>query len=88
MSQLQSRRILPFAAALAIPLALAACGKSSEPTYEADATDESGGQLIVQDADSAAVPVNLPETPMTPVPAEGSPTPAPSPSASASPAAK
>lgn len=83
MSQLQSRRILPLVAVLSIPLALTACGKSSEPTYEADATDESGGQLIVQDADSAAVPVNLPETPMTPVPSDETPTPAPSASASA-----
>lgn len=48
--------------------ALAACGKPAEPTYEADVTDKSGGELIVEDADATGVPVTLPETPMTPVP--------------------
>jgi hypothetical protein len=43
----------------------------SEPAYETDVTDESGGELIVTDPDAPAVEdVELPETPMTPVPAE------------------
>lgn len=54
------------ALALAGSLALAACNKS-ETTYEADATDESGGELIVS-TDTAGVPVDLPTTAMTPVP--------------------
>lgn len=63
-------------AKLAVPalatLALAACGAPEETTYEADATDESGGELIVNEADSKAVPVDIPETEMTPVmPEEG-----------------
>jgi hypothetical protein len=40
------------------------------PTYEADATDASGGELIVRDPDPAEVQVDEPDTPMTPVPAE------------------
>lgn len=54
--------------------ALAACGSPEEPTYEADATDESGGELIVSDADAEGVEVDLPETEMTMVP-EGGETP-------------
>ena len=58
--------------AAAAAASLAACsGKSDEqPTYKADATDASGGELIVTDASSPAVDVNLPETPMTNVPAK------------------
>ncbi|CDO36253.1 MULTISPECIES: hypothetical protein [Novosphingobium] len=61
----------PFAAKVLLAtgalLAIAACSK--EPTeYKADVKDESGGQLIVQDADATGVPVDLPDTPMTPVP--------------------
>jgi len=52
-------------------LALAACGgEEAEPAYEADATDESGGELIVTDPEETGVAVDLPETPMTPVPPE------------------
>lgn len=39
-----------------------------ETTYEAGATDLSGGDLIVREADEPGVPVDLPETPMTNVP--------------------
>jgi hypothetical protein len=46
-----------------------------EPTYEAGVTDASGGELIVSDPDAEGVPVDVPDTPMTPVPAE-SPSPA------------
>ena len=49
-----------------------------EPTYEAGATDVGGGELIVSDEDPDAVPVDVPDTPMTPVPEEG-PGPAPAP---------
>ena len=61
----RARRILPLGAALA----LAACGgEAQEPTYEADAEDMSGGELIVTEEDPEAVPVDLPETEMTNVP--------------------
>lgn len=57
--------------------ALAACGgEEPEPTYEAGATDEGGGELIVTDPTETGVAVDLPETPMTPVPPEDSPSPA------------
>lgn len=57
-------RIAPALAALA----LAACGEPEEPSYEADATDMSGGELIVSDEDPAAVPVDTPDTEMTMTP--------------------
>ena len=44
---------------------LAACGGQEEKTYEVDATDESGGELIVSDVDPEAVPVDTPDTEMT-----------------------
>lgn len=49
-------------------LALAACGQQEEKTYEADAEDMSGGELIVTEQDPAAVEVDIPETEMTMVP--------------------
>lgn len=71
------RALVPFAA-----LALAACGGSeTEPTYEADATDQSGGDLIVTDESETGVPVDLPDTPMTPAPAEESAAPTETPAA-------
>lgn len=48
---------------------LTACAEEATE-YEADAVDESGGELIVEDADAPGVDVELPETPMTNVPAE------------------
>ncbi|MEW9854976.1 hypothetical protein [Novosphingobium sp. M1R2S20] len=71
---------LLFAAAAALPLA--ACGgQPEEKTYEADATDVSGGELIVTDANSPGVPVDVPEVPMTNVspesPEAGETSPAP-----------
>lgn len=42
--------------------------EETEPAYEAGATDVSGGELIVRDPDPDAVPVNVPDTPMTEVP--------------------
>ena len=74
-----SRALFPLAGALA----LAACGDSEDATYETNVVDESGGELIVTDPEAEAVDVELPETPMTPVPAdeeaaaEAAPTPAP-----------
>lgn len=56
---------------LAASFALAACAdETGETTYEADATDVGGGELIVTEEDPAAVPVDTPDTPMTNVPPE------------------
>lgn len=55
--------------------ALVACEKPEDTTYEADATDQGGGDLIVTE-ETPAVDVDLPETPMTPVPAEDASAPA------------
>lgn len=49
---------------------LAACGQQAKEEYKTDVTDESGGELIVEDAGQPGVDVTLPETPMTNVPAE------------------
>lgn len=68
--------------ALAAPLALAACGSDepAEKTYEAGVEDEGGGELIVTEADAEGVEdLELPETPMTPVPPEEEPTATPAP---------
>src|SRR5688572_14886108 len=82
--------------ACAAALALAACGSQDdpEPTYTAGVEDQSGGELIVSTPDPNAVPVRLPETPMTPVPARTdgpspamtSPVATPTPTASPAPA--
>ena len=57
--------------AVALLLALAACApEAEEKTYEVGAEDVGGGELQVADPDPDAVPVELPETPMTNVPAE------------------
>lgn len=70
--------LLPLAAALVLPLALAACGGQEEETeFATDTVDQSGGELIVSEQDPNAVPVDTPDTPMTPVPeGAGTPTPA------------
>lgn len=61
---------IPAAAVLA--LAVAACsGEEEGRTYEVGAEDRSGGELIAREPDSEEVKVELPETPMTPVPEEG-----------------
>ena len=49
---------------------LTRAGDSEETAYEAGATDESGGELIVSDPEETGVPVDLPESEMTNVPAE------------------
>ena len=68
-TSLASPRIL--APALAA-LALAACGAAEEEEVvsEADVEDVSGGELIVSEEDPDAVPVDTPDTPMTPVPVD------------------
>ena len=58
------KTLLPLGTALA----LSACGGNEEKNYEADATDVSGGELIANPEDPNAVPVDTPDTPMTPVP--------------------
>jgi hypothetical protein len=56
--------LVPLAA-----LALAAC--QEEPVdLEPAAEDQSGGELIMEPVDPNAVPVEVPETPMTNVPVE------------------
>jgi len=57
---------LPLAAAFA----LSACGQAEDTTYEVDATDEGGGELIVTEQQPDAVEVDTPDTPMTNVPDE------------------
>lgn len=53
---------------------LSACGGEKEKVeYKTDVKDESGGELIVEDASTEGVDVNLPETPMTSVPSEEAP---------------
>lgn len=62
--------IRPSLALLAIAaLGLSACGAEQPKDYETDVVDKSGGELIVVDEDPDAVPVTLPETPMTNAPA-------------------
>lgn len=63
-------RFAAAALSLTAALALAACGEAEETTYEVDATDESGGELIVADEDAEGVEVDVPETEMTNVPPE------------------
>ncbi|GAB5348478.1 hypothetical protein [Alteriqipengyuania sp. 357] len=63
-------RFAPFALALVGAVMLTACSAQEEKTYEVDATDESGGELIVADENPEGVAVDLPETEMTNVPPE------------------
>lgn len=51
-------------------LGLAGCQPEQAPSYETDVVDESGGELIVEEADPDAVDVTVPETEMTNVPTE------------------
>ena len=57
-------------------MALAACAESEDTTYEVDATDEGGGELIVTEQQPDAVEVDTPDTPMTNVPEEDAEVPA------------
>jgi hypothetical protein len=77
---------LPRARRAATFGALAACGDAAEDetTYETDIVDESGGELIVREADEPGVEdVDIPDTPMTPVAPgdEAGETPEPAPAA-------
>ena len=66
-TSIYSLRSAAFASlAGAFALSLAAC-QAEEPSFEADAEDMSGGELIVAPEDAEGVDVELPETPMTPV---------------------
>ena len=69
-------RLANFALPLAAALALAACAEAEDTTYEVDATDEGGGELIVADQQPEAVEVDTPDTPMTNVPEEDAEVPA------------
>ncbi len=64
-----------LAALLAIALLIWFIGsfgqeEEKEVIYVPSAKDISGGELIVTEPDPLAVPVELPKTPMTPVPPE------------------
>ncbi|MFL0354892.1 hypothetical protein ACI5KX_00315 [Erythrobacter sp. GH1-10] len=60
---------IAFPAAAVLALAVAACsGEEEQKTYEVGAEDVGGGELIAREADPDEVEVDLPETPMTPVP--------------------
>ena len=62
-------RALALLPALAL-LSLAAC--QNEPVdLEPAVEDQSGGEIIAEPVDPNAVPVDVPETPMVNVPAEG-----------------
>lgn len=85
--QVHARLALPLLGALA----LAACGgdggEEERMTYEADVTDESGGAFVVTDPEDPRVEdLDLPETPMTPVPPGETPSPAETPEPSPTPA--
>ncbi|UIP07585.1 hypothetical protein LY632_04065 [Erythrobacter sp. SDW2] len=54
-------------------MGLAACSEPAEPTYEVDATDESGGELIATTPDPDAVPVDTPDVKMTNIPPDATP---------------
>lgn len=64
-----ARTVVRAAMMGAFALSLAAC-QSEEVEMEADAEDLSGGELITTPVDAEGVDVELPETPMTNVPAE------------------
>lgn len=80
-----SRMLLVIAVVVAV-LALAAwqfglfgtAQEEGREVYKADVTDVGGGELIVTEQ-TPAVPVKLPETPMTDVPPGQSPSPTPAP---------
>jgi len=65
-------RFPALALSAAALLALAACAEepAEETTYEPAVEDVGGGELQVADPDAQGVPVDVPETPMTNVPAE------------------
>ncbi|QFT76647.1 hypothetical protein [Erythrobacter sp. THAF29] len=62
---------IPLAAILS--LGIIGCSGEQEreaKTYEVGAEDLGGGELIAREVDPDEVPVDLPDTPMTPVPEE------------------
>ncbi|MGY6551119.1 MAG: hypothetical protein ACXIT4_04395 [Erythrobacter sp.] len=64
-----ARAIIPIAALAA--LSLNACSEEKERTFETRTEDLSGGEFIVTPEDREGVEVNIPSTPMTPVPQDG-----------------
>lgn len=68
MAPISFRRLAPLAFAAGAALTLAACDNTADKSYEADITDESGGDMIVTDATATGVPVEVPESEMTMVP--------------------
>ncbi|HWK40633.1 MAG TPA: hypothetical protein VNR60_01760 [Croceibacterium sp.] len=73
-----SGRALVIALVVVVLLALIAWGaglfdSGKETTYVAGAEDVGGGELIVTEPTDTGVAVDLPETPMTPVPTVSSP---------------
>jgi hypothetical protein len=65
-----ARSLAPVPALALACVSLVACGEQ-EKTYETRTEDLSGGEFIVTEADREGVEVELPQTPMTPVPPEG-----------------
>ena len=51
--------------------------EDTRTAYKADMVDQSGGELIVTDADTPAIEVELPQTRITPVPAREDTRPSP-----------
>lgn len=59
---------------LALPLALAACGPKAEDSEQAGAEPTApSSEWVEQNPTEAAVPVTVPDTPMTNVPATSAP---------------
>ncbi len=80
-------QVLLISVVVVLVLALAAWAMglfengTGETTYRVEAQDRSGGELIVTDPSEAGVAVDLPQTPMTPVPQSESPAPTTAPTA-------
>jgi hypothetical protein len=71
MNRMRMNRPLTMLLAASAAAGLAGCGPDpAETEYTTDVVDQSGGELIVEEADPAAVPVEVPETEMVPVPAD------------------
>lgn len=75
MNRKYNRSSIKALIAAGVAIGLAACAPDQPDSYETDVVDQSGGDLIVDDATSG-VDVTLPETPMTNVPPTAEPVPA------------
>lgn len=80
-------QVLLISVVVVVVLALAAWALglfesgTGETTYQVDAEDRSGGELIATDPSQSGVAVDVPETPMTPAPPAESPAESPAPAA-------